>query len=349
MPTISKYVEVSEDQLRMIAGHIEAWIEKTGATHEEFAQKYNRLKDQRCPAGTVAPMDRHRVLSYLNLAKGKTTSTHLARVPRCREIELVAVLIGIPVEQLVGQETESVRHMLKVADSTAEAAEFQRLMSSRQAETADLIGLAEFLPCSLETPEFMHAHHNAIFRNIPGDVQVWDGIGNARRNEFLTEGRTWRFTQLNFLSDLKDIAFGGGHYKAVPPQMRKSCLKNLTRLLTTQNLNVRMLIADDENDDAVRALRADISPYDSVVTWDEHLGIVRDRFGIAHYSYRKRYTKYWRGLQEEFIEMANFSDVDSVVGVLKDLCSKIVGEDQGITTVASPTNKTGANTWARQR
>ncbi len=342
MPTVSKYVEVGQDQMKNIALHIDAWIKATGSSQEEFAQKYNELKDQRCPPGTVAPMHEKRVLSFLNLARGKTTASHLARVPRCREIELLAIVVGVPVEELLGHETESVRHVLKVADSSEEAAEFMALMGSRQSETAELIGLAEFLPCSLETPEFMHAHHVANFRNKAGDVQIWDGIGNARRNEFLAEGRTWRVTQLNFLSDVKAIAFGEGHYRPVPAPVRKACLENLIRLLSTRRLNVRMMIADDESDDAVRALRTDISLYDSVVTWDEHLEIVRDPFGIAYYSDRKRYTKYWRGLQEEFMEMATFSDSKSVIGVIRDLCSKIVIEVRSNAPVLSSTTKVGA-------
>ena len=347
MPTISKYVEVTQEQLRTIAAHIEAWIEKTKTTHQGFADKYNQLRQQRCRPGTVATMDRFRVLAFLNLARGKTSS-RIAKVPYCQETELIAALIGIPVEELVGQESESTRHVVKVAESSAEAAAFLKLLSSRQPETRELIGLAEFLPCSLETPEFMHAHHSALFPDNPGDVMVWDGIGHARRAEVFSGRRKWRMTQLNFLSDLKAIASGDGYYKDVAASVRKSCLENLIQVLSNRDLNVRMLIANDEKDDAVRALRKDVSFYDSVITWDEQLAIVRDRFGIAYYSDRKRYTKYWRGVQEEFIDLAEFSDAKAVIAVINSLSETVPAEGKR-TTSERVSTKRGANAWARQQ
>lgn len=349
MPTITKYVEVTEDQIKAIASYIQKWIDQTGCTHEQFADRYDEIVKSRFEPGSVVPMNRFRVLSFLNLARG-SSSTRVAKVLRCREIEVISQLISIPVEVLIGHESESTLRLINAASSHADAATFLQLMRSHQPETKELIGWAEFLPCSLTTPEFMHAHHEALFPKNPGDVSVWDGIGNTRRNEFLSEsgGRKWRMTQLNFLSDLKRIARGEREYANVPAPMRKMCLNNLARLLSDPQLAVRMFIADDDADSDAKTLRVDLRHYDSVITWDEKLMIVRDHWGIGHYSEKLRYTKYWRGIQEEFMQLAKFSKPDQVIGMIRNLSEGIPGKGQSASPIEA-SGKDGANLWARQQ
>jgi hypothetical protein len=349
MPTISKYVEVTSAQLENIAKHVENWIETTGTTHEEFARLYNEMKDRRYPGPDVARMNRWRVLGYLNVAR-RGSGSHMAKVPRCKEVELLALLIRKPVEVLLGGESESSLHLANPAATTADAARFLELLGSRQAETQELIGWAEFLPCSLETPEFMHAHHEALFDNNPGDVMGWDAIGNSRRNDLLrNRDRRWRMTQLNFLSDLKKIAQGTEEYESISPRVRKECIDNLIRLLLDDGLRIRMLIADDEGASSAGALRIDLGQYDSAITWDEKLMVVRDHWGITYYSDRPRYAKYWRGMQEEFIAVAQFSKPQDVVTLLRDLSREIPGvADVEKASTTARKEKRGSQ-WARQQ
>jgi hypothetical protein len=349
VPTVAKYVDVSDEQMRAIAGFIRKWIDKTGVTYEEFADRYNALRKKRYAPGTVVPMDRFRVLAFLNLAR-ESSSTRVARVLRCREADLISLVTGVPVEVLLGQESESSQRLIDATASTKDAAAFLELMRSEQAKTQELIGWAEFLPCSLETPEFMHAHHEALFSKCPEDVMVWDSIGNTRRNELLSTSvkRGWLMTQLNFLSDLRKISLGENEYVSISNDVRAACLENLIGLLSDRTVNVRMLIADDESDPEARALKSDLRGHDSVVTWDEKLVILRDRFGINSFSHKLRYTKYWRGMQQEFIALAKFSDPEQVVRVIRDLKDAIPIETNKFKQVHAK-KEIESNQWARQQ
>jgi hypothetical protein len=245
-------------------------------------------------------------------------------VPRCGEIEVISLVIHESVEALLGLEKESTSQLLDVTATNEDAASFLELMRSCQSEIKELIGWGEFLPCSLETDAFMHAHHEGLYSN-PGDVVTWDGIGHTRRIELLSIGskRKWRMTHLMFLSDYKKIVYGQDEYANIPSEIRRECLHNLIRLLSTPELRIRLIMADDEHDDAAQSIRFDLRNYDSVITWDEKLMILRDRLGINYYSNRPRHTKYWRGMQEEFIAAAKFSKQEDVIDITTSLLREI--------------------------
>jgi len=326
MPTVAAYVEIPQSQLRRVAEQVLRWIENGDRkrTATDFVNRYNKLKSRMFPGEVVPHMHRWRVGQFKNLARGSPSRN--VRVPYCREIRVIAAVIGMPVEALLGIEDPTGRSRLDVMEGPQHAATLVGLMGKFQPETQELIAWAEFVPCSLETPAFMHAHHEALFVN-PGDVMTWDGIGNTRRSELLAAGsrRAWTMTQINFLSDLRRIADGEKEYDAVQPILRKECLLNLAGLIIKNpELKIRLLVIDDINSEKAMPIKSDLAEYDSVITWDRHLMIVRDRLlGVNYYSEKPRHTGYWRGMMEELMSLATYKNPTDVHDLLRALAARV--------------------------
>lgn len=327
MPTIAAYVEIQEDQLKRVAEHVLNWIKagKPKRTSEDFVERYNFLKERMFPGEGIPHMHRWRVLSFTNLARGRPARN--VRVPYCREVQVIAAVVGTTVEAMLGLEDPTARVRLDVMDRPANAATLIQLMSKHQPRTKHLIAWAEFLPCSLETPAFMHAHHQSLFGDS-GDVMIWDGIGNTRRNELLAAGenRSWAMTQINFLSDLQRIANGGREYAGVSPRLRKECFEHLAKLVADPKLKVRLYVIDDTNDDEATAIKRDLGGFDSAITWDTHLMITRDRLGINYYSEKPRHTYGWRGMVRELMRIAKYAKREQVLEILQILANSVPGE-----------------------
>ena len=327
MPTIAAYVEIPENQLRRVAEHVLQWIKKGKPKRkvQDFVERYNTLKDRMFPGEGVPHMHRWRVLQFTNLARGSPSRN--VSVPRCREIEIIAAVVGVTVERLLGLEGALSRTRLDVMEKQENAAALLNLMRRYQPNTQDLIAWANFLPCSLETPAFMHAHHEALFGN-PGDVMTWDGIGNTRRSELLAAGarRSWAMTQINFMSDLQRIADGRAEYADVAPDLRRECFDNLAEIVSNSALRIKLFVIDDTNNEEVAGLKCDLSDFDSVITWDDHLMIARDPIGINYYSDRPRHTGYWRGMLRELMALATFQTPEQVRDLLISLAASVPKE-----------------------
>jgi transcriptional regulator with XRE-family HTH domain len=94
------------------------------------------------------------------------------------------------------------------------------LIRKHEEQSHELLGWAEFLPCSLETKAFMEAHHYALFRDLPAPrqdqsavISAYNTIGNARRQvlqQKLDAGGDWKLGHLIYLADLERIAVSAG-------------------------------------------------------------------------------------------------------------------------------------------
>ncbi len=330
MPTIAAYVEIPENQLKRVAKHVLLWIKisKPKRTVGDFVDRYNLLKERMFPNEGIPHMHRWRVLAFTNLAQGRPSRN--VRVPYCREISIIAAVVGTTVEAMLGLEDPGARVRLNVMEQSANAASLIQLMAKHQPHTKKLIAFADFIPCSLETPGFMHAHHEALFGDS-GDVMIWDGIGNTRRSELLGTGeeRTWEMIQINFLSDLRRIATGGREYAAIPAKLRKQCFEHLAELVDNPKLKIRLLIVDDTSDQEAAAIKCDLGGFDSVITWDTHLMIARDRLGINYYSEKPRHTYGWRGMMHELMAFAVYARREHVVKLLRSLANDVTTRDSG--------------------
>lgn len=183
---------------------------------------------------------------------------------------------------------------------------FQNLLSGHLRNAVELLGWAEFLPCSLETSKFMCAHHQSLFsplyegdpnglKNVLGE---YNELGDKQRERFQTAEtkRPWKFTHLMFASDFLKIVqspASAQQYAACTKDMRVDCLDNLSDLLARRAWNIQLGLVSAKD---VPILKRRLHDFDSVIVI-----IGRDGKGIFTWK-RNHVGELWLSEKPEEIE-----------------------------------------------
>jgi hypothetical protein len=297
MPMTSLYLDIPPSQLKHLAMQMQKWMQKTGATYDQFLARYSEVKSRLDPLGITAPMNRWRLLSFLNLARG-SSAIRVARALRCREAEIIATVIGVPLEVLLGLEYEPTYRLLNISESDADIDSAIQIIGNFQDGTCEMITWAEVLPLAVAIPHTIQKSSRRNVRRLVG-VAALEKLGSIWRDRFLGTTHGWKWTHLMFLSDLRKCSSGERGLEGRSNRVREEHYKQTIRRL--DRLGIQLLVADDEHNQAARALKYDMQDYCYVTTWDERLVQLIGRHGTCFSSDRPRHTKYWRGMLEEFV------------------------------------------------
>ena len=198
-----------------------------------------------------------------------------ARMPQSHELPILAAIMEAPVEELTGLVNASSVIKPDLSTDTRIQDIFQNLLSSHLRDAVELLGWAEFLPCSLETPDFMQAHHQSLFtplyegdqtglRNMLGEYKEL-GDKQRQRLQSARTDRPWRFTHLMFRSDFLKIVqppSSARQYALCTKDARTGCLDSLSDLIARPAWKIQLGLVSDK---AVSILKKRLHDYDSVV------------------------------------------------------------------------------------
>lgn len=244
-----------------------------------------------------------KILMHCKRNPGKSA----ARVISHRELQVLSSVLQVSSEWLsgLGQSRE-----LVLWDPLAEphrAHHILHLINEHEDRAREVLIWAEYLICSLETPEFMHKHHETLFTelDILGAheekrrlVQVYDNIGNARRKRLSDSiQRRRKLVQFIFASELRKIAQGSGEYAAMGKELRRCSLQHLSNLISDPSLGINLVVIDDKNANRVRTAFRD---YDSVGVFDESFVLWRYHSGKIAWSEHAEQAKRYRNMLKQF-------------------------------------------------
>lgn len=191
-------------------------------------------------------------------------------------------------------------------------------------ESAELIGWAEFLPCSLESEDFTNEHHISIFQETYRDevqhrriVGMYNAHGSGARKRF-DSGRSGRFVHVMFESDLRLISDRECfEYKACSTTSRRNCIERLIELLIQKRVDLRLVEAAGRREKTLRSKSFwKKPPFDSmvVIRMGEEAGEAgplsfwRERTGSVGYSTNGRVVQEHDRLLREISDAANGPD-----------------------------------------
>ena len=334
MGTTSRLIEVLPGQMREIALRLKRLREDAGLTQEALAE--------RCLAAArelLGPEDRPRAgritrsrIAHIEQAHQTRPGKGAAMTIQPHEVRFLAHALGVSPEQIVGEGADRIVTWDPLTHPQR-AAHFLSLVGEHGRNASALLSWAEFLPCSLETPAFMHAHHEAIFDadavHLPPDdraaftqsaVRMYDTIGDRRRQELLDSAasRSWTLTHMMLRSDLESIASGVGPYAGMPASIRREGLRHLVEILGDPTLRVTLVVADD-----AAGLRHLLQGIDSVAVFDETFAFWRGTTGDVAYSAHAAIVRLRRGLLETFRAHASHRDPRAVIRLLNGLVADV--------------------------
>ena len=243
-----------------------------------------------------------KILMHCKANPGKSA----ARVISTQELQVLSSVLQVSSEWLGGQDDGRDLVLWDPLAGPHRAKHILHLMNEHEDQASEILVWAEYLICSLETPEFMHKHHEALFTELDmlGEhdekrrlVNVYDSIGNARRKRLLDPKRKpCKLVQFIFASDLERIAQGKGEYAGISKQLRRECLANVLRLTSDEALGIELVIIDSGEADGIRTAFRD---YDSVGVFDESFVLWRYHSGRIAWSEDSSHAKRYRGMLQE--------------------------------------------------
>jgi hypothetical protein len=252
------------------------------------------------PEDRAPQITRERIAKILMHSKGEPGKS-AAHVISQSELQVLASVLQVSPEWLAGRNDSLDLVLWDPLADPARADHILHLMNEHEDRATEVLFWAETLICSLETPEFMHKHHEALFSELDvlgaqdekrSLVQTYDRIGNARRKRLAdTKQRKRTLTQLIFASDLQRIAGGKGEYAGIPKEIRRSCLENVCSLISDASMGIQLIVINDEE---AAKLKTAFRDYDSIGVFDEKFVIWRYHSGQIAWSENWVYTSKWR-------------------------------------------------------
>lgn len=288
----------------------------------------SRIEPRGSSADRAFSMTRDRIAKILmNCQRHPRKSA--ARVISCREIIGLARALKVSPEWLLGQEDNPDPIIWDALAHSHRAEEILHLLNHYEDRTGRAIVWADRLMCSLTTPEFVHASHEALFAELEeiglkhrkqGLVEVYDRIGHVRRARRMERGRSSRFTQLMVLSDLEKISRGRDEYRGISRAIRQSCLENARALIERSACGIELIVAED---DRVRELVMALRDFESVGVCGDEFALMRAHSGDVIWSENKNYVRRYVQLLDDFRDRARYRNRDQVLRLLDGLLASM--------------------------
>lgn len=305
MPRATRFTDSLESRLPAIARRIRNRMRRVGLNEQGLADACNRVAFKE---GGTLRTSRDRVAKILMNCK-KNPERSAAKIISYSELKALSAALSVSIEWLIGQSDNHDPIHWNVLAESGRAGHLLHLLSENEEKAGELLVWAEFLMCSLVTPELMHAQHRARFAELSlvgldaemeKAVTLFDDIGNSRRVRLMESKnkRGYSYRQIIFYSDLKLIADGESEYKLATREVRRESLWHLEQLVRNRAYGVDVIVVDDKD---ARSLKKLLRDYDSLSAfgsafslWGYHSGSVA---WSEHSSYIERHRKILEGLQ----------------------------------------------------
>lgn len=328
MPRATRFSDSLESRIPSIARRIRNRMRRLGFNDQLLAEACTR---EALARGEPLRVSRERVAKILMNCK-KNPERSAAKIISYSELKALSAALSVSIEWLVGQGDNTDPVHWNVLAEPERASELLHLLAEYEEKAGELCVWAEFLMCSLVTPELMRAQHRERFAELEllglgaemeKAVSLFDRVGDVRRQRLLKNKseRGYDYRQIIFYSDLKLIADGESEYRSAAAEVRRESLKFLAGLVGDKALGIDLVVVDEGGAGHLRRMLRDydsLSVFGSELTlWGYHSGSVA---WSEHASYVELHRKMLDGLQARALTRKPGEAVD----LLTDLAARAV-------------------------
>lgn len=240
-------------------------------------------------------------------------------------IETAVILsqaLEIPCDDLLSRHKENRLFLETILDPIA-GEKIRNLIRVYEKQTGQLQSWSDFLPCSLESPEFMESHHQVLYGDSlleGGDIliETFNTIGHKRREWIHSEERKANssFTQLMFKSSLENIAYGKSDYENIAPEIRRNCLKFLYKIIADPNNRIKLIVAEDEANMPIKRI---LRQFDSILVFGNSFALRREHDSTIFYSASEQWINKHNKLFKTFRECSKLYKGQDMLDLLSGL------------------------------
>jgi hypothetical protein len=330
VPRATRFNDSLDSRIPAIARRIRNRMRHLGLNEQALADECNRRACEALPVGAPLKMSRERIAKILMNCK-KNPERSAAKVISHSELMVLSTALSASVEWLVGQHDNQDPVHWNVLAEPAHADHLLHLLAEHEEKAGELLVWAEFLMCSLVTPELMHAYHEAHFSELAAlgleeekekAVSLFDRIGNARRERLLSKKARsdYGYKQIIFYSDLRAIANGEREYCMLAAGLRRDSLRHLGRLVTDRSLRIELIVVNDDN---TGHLKKALRDYDSLSVFGSNFTLWGYHSGGVAWSEHQSYIRPHRRLLDDLQAHAMAYEPRKVSSLLMELADDI--------------------------
>lgn len=328
VPKPSRFSGEPQSRIPLIARRLRSRMSELELNQTELAARCVGASQDLFPQD-APQITRERIAKILMQCKANPGKS-AARVISNRELQVLACVLQVSPEWLTGQGESRDLVLWDLSAEPQRGNHVLHLINEHEDNASEVLVWAEYLICSLDTPEFMHKHHEALFRelDVMGEhdekrklVRIYDSIGNARRKRLRdSKQKRRKLIQFIFASDLEKIAQGKAEYAGIKKEVRKACLENVRNVISDPSVGIELAIINDKDVEGVRTTFRD---YDSVGVFDESFVLWRYHSGKIAWSEHpeqvKRYRKMLKGLESNARECGEAKAGTFIEGLAKSI------------------------------
>lgn len=165
MPRATRYTGSLHSHMPMIARRLRTRMHQLGINETELARLCNKLPPDLLSGSELLLMSRDRISKILMNCK-RNPAMGAAKVISFQELQAFSHTLKVSLEWLAGQQDNSDPVIWNALSDPRRADHILHLLSEYEEKAGEITVWAEFLMCSLVTPEFMRAYHEAHFREL---------------------------------------------------------------------------------------------------------------------------------------------------------------------------------------
>ena len=284
-------------------------------SYKEVAERCNESLKVLFPAQHFGPIREERIARLVE-AWQNPAARGVAKHIEDYELAAIPPALRFSLDEVLGS---SFRHHALVWDPLGDphySENVLKLLKQHGDRARELVGWAEFLPCSMETPEFMRAHHDRLFRGqLTLSVREWrqlmqqyNEFGDRRRQLALSPERKWHMKQLMRVSDLELIVFGVADY-SFDKALRRTQIQHLADLIVKPENKMELILAQDAE---IRPIEKHLRDFDSQFCIDERLTVWRSHGGRMTWSEDVGLVAQHRAILQEFERLSSCKHTQDV-------------------------------------
>jgi hypothetical protein len=298
----SRFSGEVQSGIARVARRLRSRMSELVLNQTELAARCDRLSQELFPR-EASQITRERIAKILMHCKANPGKS-AARVISQLELRVLAEVLRVSPEWLTGREESRDPVLWDPLADSQRTQQILHLINEHEDRAAEVLVWAEHLISSLETPEFMHECHQALFIELDALgvhderrqlVKIYDTIGNARRRRIWDPRQKHRkLIQFICASDLHRISEGKGEYATIRRELRKACLENVGKIVSDESLGIQLMIISDQASSS--KVKSAFRDYDSVAVFDERFVLWRYHSGKVAWSEHPEHGRTYRRL-----------------------------------------------------
>lgn len=320
----SEAIAHSFPRLRQTANNIHSRMQSLGLNETQLAERCSLASIHLFEDGEVPRLTRDR-LSKILMNRQDLPAKSAARVVTHAELTILANVLKVSVEWLIGQEENRDPVVWNILANPDRVVEFANLFQAHEQIAKENRIWSQSPMYSFLSEPFVHAFNQAHYGRQPGLpntrplVEFNNRLARVRRKWILRPDRSFKYTNLINQSHFEGVTCGKGVFSAISKTILTRNLDVIIDVVTNPSLRMELVILNDANRAAPEALRN-----------HEFVAVVDNLFSVWGYhsadigwSEHPSYVNPHHQLLDRMMEHRLFRDVSETVRYLKSLRSRL--------------------------